>query len=281
MKQVVLITGVSSGIGRETAILLAEHGFRVFGTYRTERPGGLSPAITPLQMDVTNDDAVQRVVEDVIADSVRIDVLINNAGYELFGWLEETSLDEAWDQFNTNFFGVLRVTKYVLPVMRRQRYGRIVNMSSILGLIPGPYSGVYVASKHAVEGYTETLDLEVQRFGIRAMLVEPSFVKTRLLQKGRIASTELAEYDIDRAAVTRAFERGFRGGSDARQVAQTVYRALRDRSPRMRYPVGPARTLSLLRRVLPARIFARSLRKQFALSPQVETRGPALETGGV
>jgi NAD(P)-dependent dehydrogenase (short-subunit alcohol dehydrogenase family) len=267
MKQAVLITGVASGIGRETAILLAEHGFRVFGAYRTERPSGLSPAITLLQMDVTNDDAVQRVVEDVIAGSGRIDVLINNAGYELFGWLEETSLDEARDQFNTNFFGVLRLTKYVLPIMRREGYGRIVNMSSILGLIPGPYSGVYVASKHAIEGYTETLDHEVRRFGIRAILVEPSFVRTRLFQKGRIASTELAAYDSDRVAVARAFDQGFRDGSDPRQVAQTVYRALRARSPRMRYPVGPARTLTLLRRVLPARMFAKSLRKQFALSP--------------
>src|SRR5260370_39275354 len=118
-------------------------------------------------MDVTNDDEIQRVVGDVVGDSGRIDVLINNAGYALFGALEETSLGEARDQFDTNFFGVLRVTRCVLPVMRRQRYGRIMNMSSILGLIPAPYSGAYAASKYALEGYTETLDHEVLRVGIR------------------------------------------------------------------------------------------------------------------
>jgi short-subunit dehydrogenase len=213
-------------------------------------------------------------------DSGRIDVLINNAGYALFGSLEETSLEEAREQFDTNFFGVLRVTQRVLPVMRRLRYGRIVNMSSILGLIPGPYSGVYAASKHALEGYTETLDQEVQRFGIRAMLVEPSFVRTSLLQHGKNASAELAEYRSDRAAVARAFDRGLSDGSEPRQVAETVYRALRARSPKMRYPVGQARTLSLLRRLVPAPIFAKSLRKRFALDTQVDAEVSALEKRG-
>jgi NAD(P)-dependent dehydrogenase (short-subunit alcohol dehydrogenase family) len=280
MEQVALITGVSSGIGRETAILLAERGLRVFGTYRKKHPSGLGPAITLLQMDVTNDEAVHQAVGDVIRASGRIDVLINNAGYALFGALEETSLGEARDQFDTNFFGALRVTQYVLPVMRRQRYGRIVNMSSILGVIPGPFSGAYAASKYALEGYTETLDHEVLRFGIRAMLVEPSFVRTGLLQKGKVVSTELAEYAGDRAAVARAFDRALSNGSDPKQVAETVYRALIARSPRMRYPVGEARILSLLHRFVPARMFAKSLRKRFALNPHVETEFPPLDTRG-
>src|SRR5271167_4077657 len=116
MNQVALITGVSSGIGRETAILLAERGLRIFGTYRKEPPTGLSPAITLVRMDVTDDHAVDRAVAEVLADSGRIDVLINNAGYALFGALEETSIAEARDQFDANFFGVLRVTQRVLPV---------------------------------------------------------------------------------------------------------------------------------------------------------------------
>lgn len=264
--QAAFVTGVSSGIGRATAVLLAERGFRVFGTYRQQRPANLNPGITLLQMDVRDDDSVRKAVSGLLADAGRIDALINNAGYALLGALEETQIAEARDQFETNFFGLMRVTRRILPVMRRQGFGRIVNVSSILGLIPGPYVGVYAASKHAIEAYTETLDHEVRRFGIRVAAVEPSFTRTSLMDSGKVASDQLDVYANDRAAVARAFTRKVRNGSDPKDVAKAIYHAIVARSPRLRYPVGEAKTFSLLRRLVPAPMFGRSLRKQFELN---------------
>jgi short-subunit dehydrogenase len=272
MKQVALITGVSSGIGRETANVLAGHGFRVYGTHRRKEPSSMSPTVTRIPMDVRDDDSIRHAVSQVIEESGRIDVLVNNAGYALFGALEETSIVEARDQFETNFFGVLRVTQHVLPAMRRQHYGRIVNMSSILGLIPGPYTGIYAASKHALEAYTETLDHEVRGFGVRAMLIEPSFAKTAFLDNANTVAKPLDEYNGDRAAAAQAFASQLNKGAHPREIAETVYRAIRSRSPRTRHPVGQARTLSLLRRFVPASLFASSLRKKFGLDTHGETR---------
>ena len=268
MQRVAFITGVSSGIGYAAAALLAERGFRVFGTYRSRRPANLAGAISLQQMDVNVDDSVERTVSAVVADAGRIDVLINNAGYALVGALEETSLTEARDQFDTNFFGTLRVTQQILPIMRRQGFGRIVNVSSILGLIPGPYMGIYTATKHAIEGYTETLDHEVRHFGVRAILVEPSFTNTSILENERTTAARLDIYAEDRAAVERAWDRKVRNGSDPKDVAEAVYHAVAARSPRLRHPVGEAKTLSLLRRLVPAPMFAQSLRKQFGLKSE-------------
>src|SRR6266853_5416052 len=191
MQQVAFITGVSSGIGYATEALLADRGFRVYGTYRSRRPADLAGAIDLQQMDVNDDKSVERTVSAVLADAGRIDVLINNAGYALVGALEETSLVEARDQFDTNFFGTLRVTQQILPIMRSQGFGRIVNVSSILGVIPGPFMGIYTATKHAIEGYTETLDHEIRGFGVRAMLVQPSFTNTSILENEKNAAARL------------------------------------------------------------------------------------------
>src|SRR5262249_61422314 len=168
MQKVAFVTGVSSGIGYAAAALFAERGFRVFGTHRRRMPGNLPASVILQQMDVNDDDSVRQAISAAVADAGRIDALVNNAGYALVGAIEETSLAEARDQFETNFFGALRVTQQILPIMRRQGAGRIVNVSSVLGVIPGPCLGIYTATKHAIEGYTETLDHEVRRFGIRA-----------------------------------------------------------------------------------------------------------------
>jgi len=178
--KVVLITGVSSGIGRETAQLLAERGARVFGTVRDLGRAEPIAKVELVLMDVTDDKSVKDGAESVLENAGRIDILINNAGYSIAGGLEETSIEEARQLFETNFFGALRVIQAVLPSMRRNGYGRIVNISSMLGVLPGPFRGMYVASKHALEGYTKTLDHEVRTFGIRAALVEPVYTKTKI-----------------------------------------------------------------------------------------------------
>jgi NAD(P)-dependent dehydrogenase (short-subunit alcohol dehydrogenase family) len=156
-----LVTGVSSGIGREIAQLLTERGARVFGTARDPKSAQPIPGVEIVRMDVTDDASVSEAVQGIVRKAGPAQILVNNAGYALTGALEETSLEEARQQFETNFFGVLRVTNAVLPEMRQAGHGRIVNISSVVGFIPAPFMGMYAASKHAIEGYTETLDHEV------------------------------------------------------------------------------------------------------------------------
>jgi NAD(P)-dependent dehydrogenase (short-subunit alcohol dehydrogenase family) len=263
--RVALVTGVSSGIGRETARLLAERGARVFGTVRDHRPADAIVGVELVRMDVTDESNVKEAVQSVLQQAGSIDVLVNNAGYALGGGLEETSVLEAQQQFETNFFGVLRVTHAVLPAMRRQGSGRVVNISSVLGFLPGPYRGVYAASKHALEGYTETLDHEVRQFGIRAVLIEPTFTRTSVDRNGKSAHAALAAYAEQRHRVEEVIQRNIDHGDHPRAVAEVVCRALVAESPHLRYPVGGAVTLSRLRRFVPARMFDKRLRKQFLL----------------
>ena len=263
--KVVLVTGVSSGIGREIAQLLAERGARVFGTVRDDRLAADVTGVELIRMDVTSDASVAEAVQSLLQRAGEIHALVNNAGYALRGGLEETNLWEARQQFETNFFGVLRVTQAVLPAMRRFGYGRIVNISSILGLIPGPYLGIYAASKHALEGYTETLDHEVRTFGVRALLVEPAFTRTNLERNGRTVSSALDAYADQRKRVEEVFQQEIARGGEPRAVAEVVFRALTAQSPRLRYAVGKSVLLSRLRRFVPARMFDGPLRNQFQL----------------
>ena len=149
-----LVTGVSSGIGREIAQLLAERGARVFGTVRDPKSANPIRGVEIVRMDVTDDASVREAVQGIEQKAGPVQLLVNNAGYALTGALEETSIEEARHQFETNFFGVLRVTNAVLPEMRQAGYGRIVNISSVVGFIPAPYMGIYAANKHTVERYT-------------------------------------------------------------------------------------------------------------------------------
>jgi NAD(P)-dependent dehydrogenase (short-subunit alcohol dehydrogenase family) len=266
---VALITGVSSGIGRETARLLARHKFRVFGTARNPATVEAIPGVELLPLDVTSDASVAQAIQTVLRSAGQIQALVNMAGYVLMGGLEETNISEAQQQFDTNFFGVLRVTRAVLPVMRQQHSGRIVNISSVLGFLPGPYMGVYTASKHALEGYTETLDHEVREFGIRAVLVEPSFTRTNLDRNSRTTETNLAAYAARKKQMVELVQRRIAQGDDPQIVAEVIYQALTAASPRMRYAAGSGASLSWQRRFIPAGLFDRGFRKQFQLDKQV------------
>src|SRR5439155_16184086 len=161
-----LVTGVSSGIGQEIAQLLAERGARVFGTVRDPQSANPIRGVEIVRMEVTDDSSVSEAVQSIVQKVGPIQGLVNNAGYTITGALEETSIEEARQLFETNFFGVLRVTNAVLPTMRQAGSGRIVNISSVVGFLPAPYMGIYTASKHDLEGYTETLDHEVRQFGV-------------------------------------------------------------------------------------------------------------------
>jgi len=263
--KVALITGVSSGIGRETAELLADHGARVFGTVRDFRRAHSIAQVELVLMDVTDDRSVKEGVGSVLENAGKIDILVNNAGYSLAGGLEETSVDEARHLFDTNFFGVLRVTQAVLPSMRRNGYGRVVNISSMLGLLPGPYRGIYAASKHALEGYTATLDHEVRAFGIRAVLVEPMYTKTKIAKNEKSVQAAIPAYVDQKQRVTEIIEQETANGDDPYDVAEVVYDAASTKSPRLHYPVGEGVMLSRLHRFVPPRMFDSVFRRRFQL----------------
>src|SRR6266705_3647226 len=269
--KITLVTGVSSGIGREIAQLLAERGARVFGTVRKPKSATPIPGVEIVRMDVTDDSSVNEAVQGIEQKAGPVQLLVNNAGYSFMGALEETSIEEARQQFETNLFGVLRVTNRVLPGMRQQGYGRIVNISSVLGFLPAPYMGIYVASKHAVEGYTETLDHEVRRFGVRALLVEPANTKTNIRGNSKFAKVALDVYADERKRLTDVVQQSIEHGDDPRIVAEAVYQALTAKSPRLRYPVGKGIVFSLMRRFVPAGMFDKSFRKQFQLDGHVNT----------
>jgi NAD(P)-dependent dehydrogenase (short-subunit alcohol dehydrogenase family) len=260
-----LVTGVSSGIGREIAQFLAERGARVFGTARNPQTAKSIRDVDLVRMDVTDDSSVSEAVQSVVQRAGPVQFLVNNAGYELMGALEETTVEEARQQFETNLFGVLRVTNAVLPGMRKQGDGRIVNISSVLGFLPAPYSGIYAASKHAVEGYTETLDHEIRRFGVRALLVEPAYTRTKLNGNAKVAKISLPVYADVRKRLITAAHQNIEQGDDPRMVAEAVWTALTAKSPRLRYPVGRGVALSRMRRFVPAGMFDKSFRKQFQL----------------
>ena len=260
-----LITGVSSGIGREIAQLLAERGARVFGTVRDPQLVGSIRGVDLVRMDVTDDASVSEAVQHIIEKAGPIQFLVNNAGYSFMGALEETSVAEARQQFETNLFGVLRLTNAILPGMRQQGYGRIVNISSVVGFLPAPYMGIYAASKHALEGYTETLDHEIRRFGVRALLVEPAYTKTKLSGNTQSAKITLDVYADERKRLTAEILHNIERGESPLGVAEAVWNALTAESPRQRYPVGKAAALSRMRRFVPAGMFDKSFRKQFRL----------------
>src|SRR5258708_6392975 len=213
-RKVALVTGVSSGIGLATAKRLIEQGFHAFGTIRvTSHPGNLAAGLEIVRLDVRDDKSVSAGVQEVLDRAGRIDALINNAGSVLVGSLEETSLDEAKELFETNFFGVLRMCQAVLPIMRQQNYGRIINISSVLGFLPAPYMGIYAATKHAIEGYSESLDHEVRLFGIRVSMIKPGFTRTNLNQNGQLVYQALKDYSNERGRLLSAVAKNIANGA--------------------------------------------------------------------
>lgn len=264
--KVVIITGVSSGIGRVAAEEFSARGCRVFGTVRSILKANPIPGIELVEMDVRDEGSVKGGIKFVIEKAGRIDILVNNAGVNLIGAVEETTVDEATSIFDTNVLGILRVTQAVLPHMRAQRHGRIVNVSSVLGFLPAPYMGIYSASKHAVEGLSETLDHEVRQFGIRVTLVEPSYTKTNLETNSPTAITTISAYDRERALVSSTFAFNVVGAPDPSGVASTIVEAALGRWRMRRTPSGQASLLSKLRRFMPAGPVDSSLRKAIGLS---------------
>jgi short-subunit dehydrogenase len=236
-------------------------GFRVFGTSR-RAAAEWSDGVTMLTCDVTDEASVAKLIDEVLSQAGRIDLLVNNAGLGLLGGAEESSTAQAHALFDVNVFGVLRVTNAVLPIMRQQGKGRIINMSSILGLIPSPYMALYASTKHAIEGYSESLDHELRTLGIRVVLVEPGVTRTSFEENATKPDRLLAVYDSVRSRMEALMRKWIEGGDAPDIVASTVVKAATDATPRRRYTAGKqASQVRFLRRFLPESMVDKSLRK--------------------
>ncbi|HEX6671253.1 MAG TPA: SDR family oxidoreductase [Nitrososphaeraceae archaeon] len=250
-KQVAVVTGASSGIGLETSLLLARNGFC---TYVTMRNLDKSKVITNikqieklslevLKLDVTTDESVNEAIQKITHEQGRIDVLVNNAGYALVGPFEELAIEEFKEQFETNVFGVIRVTQAVLPIMRRQKSGTIVNISSIAGKIGFPLTSAYVSSKFALEGLCESMAYEIEQFGIKVILIEPGVIKTNFennLKIGkRVSITPNSSYAEMTQKRISGFKPRFESGSPPLEVAKVILKTITSENPsELRYIVG-------------------------------------------
>jgi len=261
--QVALVTGASSGIGEATARQLAAAGFRVFGGSRTAAAGH-STDVEHLRLDVRDDASVRDCVGHVLRQAGRIDVLVNNAGNLCGGAIEEVPVAEAQAQFETNYFGVARMTAAVLPAMRQRHAGHIITISSLTGLVAVPFWGHYNASKFAVEALMETLRHEVRPFGIRVALVEPGPIKTPFYTLAQ--PTGIDAYAGPRGRVFAAIAELERKAPGPLVVASTVVSIATDPHPALRNKVTKqTRQITLLKRFTPAAAFEAGVRRSFKL----------------
>jgi short-subunit dehydrogenase len=268
MKKIILVTGASSGIGKETAILLAQNGNIVYGAARrTDMMQSLKEAgVKLLEMDVTDDASMTKGVGEIIRNENRIDVLINNAGYGSYGALEDVPLSEARYQFEVNIFGMARLTQLVLPYMRTQHSGRIINISSIGGRMGEPHGAWYHATKFAVEGLSDSIRMELKQFGIDVVVIRPGAIVT---EWNRISRENLARvsgstaYHDSAMKHVRMLARADENGSPPAVVAQTILRAVESAKPKTRYATGKSAHLVLfLKSILSDRMFDKVMMSQ-------------------
>lgn len=256
--KVILITGASSGIGKACAEYLSQRGYRVYGTSR--RIQQVNPeSFKMIQMDVDNDNSVEQGVNLILEKEGRLDVVVNNAGFGIAGSIEDTSIEEAKAQLETNFFGVFRVCKAVLPIMRKQESGYIINISSIGGLISVPFQGLYCASKFAVEGMSEALRMEIKEFGIKVILIEPGDFHTgfTLHRRRTLESQKNSVYSEKFNNAVGAMTADEMNGFAPKRIACLVERIINSKTPCFRYTTGPIieRIAVLLRKILPQSVF--------------------------
>lgn len=266
-QKVAVVTGSSSGIGLETAIHLAKNGFKTYATMRNtsksdtikQRSQSENLPIEILQLDVTDEASVKNAIKTITEKEGRIDVLVNNAGYALLGAVEDLSTEEIKDQFDTNVYGPYRTVREVLPTMRKQKDGRIITISSIAGFMGMPIGSAYVASKFAVEGFTESLRHEVSQFGIHACVVEPGAIKTHIMEGSPIAkkATENSAYAEITQAIGQAMGDMLKNqASPPSVVAEAVLEAATSENPETRYVAGEdAKTIQQARKSMPDKEF--------------------------
>ena len=265
-RRIALVTGASSGIGEATAQRLALAGYKVYGTSRRTAESGRR-SFEMLALDVNSDESVEAVVSELMRREGRIDLLVNNAGFSIApAGAEEISIEQARSIFDTNFFGIVRMTRAVVPHMRHQGSGRIINIGSVLGFLPAPYMALYAATKHAVEGYSESLDHELRTKGIRVSVIEPAYTKTQFDAHLLEADSKIDEYRAARAAVGKRLLEAVAAADEPSIVAEVVLQAATAARPKLRYTAGTgASRLRWLRRFAPAGVMDAGIRKEFRL----------------
>jgi len=263
--KIALVTGASSGIGQATAERLANAGYKVYGTSRRGGAASGRP-FAMLPLDVTRDTSVDAAVQTLMQAEGRIDLLVNNAGFGVApAGAEESSIEQARSIFDTNFFGIVRMTRAVVPHMRQQGAGRIINMGSVLGFLPMPYMALYSATKHAVAGYTESLDHELRTQGIRVCVVEPAYINTPFDANLMQPDAPLDVYREIRAGVERRVSEVLVGADGPEVVAEIVLKAAMAAHPKIRYAPGLASRMRMLRRFAPAGMVDAGVRKDLRL----------------
>ena len=272
-KLIALVTGASSGIGEATAKRLALAGYTVYGTSRRGAEAGRR-AFAMLPLDVTRDASVESAIAEIIRREGRIDLLVNNAGFSVApAGAEESSIEQAQAIFDTNFMGIVRMTRAVVPHMREQGSGRIINIGSVLGFLPMPYGALYAATKHAVEGYSESLDHELRGQGIRVSIVEPAYTKTQFDSNFLEPDAKLDAYRDIRAAVAVTLKNIMSGADSPDVVADVVLKAASAAHPKIRYTAGKlAGRLRWLRAFAPAALVDAGIRKDLRLDAQPAQR---------
>lgn len=248
MQKVALVTGSSSGIGLETALALARNGYHAYASMRDtkkakellEKAKKENLAITVIALDVDNPESVKSAISQIMKESQKIDVLVNNAGYGLFGCLEDLTMEELKGQFETNFFSIVRLIQEVAPIMRKQQSGTIVNVSSVAGRIGFPGTPAYISSKFALEGLSESLRYELAPFGINTIIIEPGAIKTNFFNSMKMPKS--AKPDSPYKDITHKVVSGIKMmaemGTPPKEVADTIIKALKEKNPLPRYPVG-------------------------------------------
>jgi NAD(P)-dependent dehydrogenase (short-subunit alcohol dehydrogenase family) len=274
-QQVALVTGSSSGFGLLTVLELCRRGCRVFATMRDPQRGlnlraaateeGLSPEVVTL--DVSRSESIRSAVQEIEKRAGRVDVLVNNAGFGMGGFAEDVSMEELREQFETNFFGLVDLTKQVIPGMRERRGGRIINVSSLNGQVAVPALSAYCASKFAVEGYSEALWHELLPFGIHVILVEPGTFRTQIFERGKRMAAASQDpgspyFALGKRLEKHAMERAERSKADPAQVARLIGKLATAprRAPRLRYPVGiDSQLVQRINRWMPSSAWARAV----------------------
>lgn len=260
---IILITGASSGIGYQTAELLAEKGHKVYGAARRmDKLENLKKkGVFPIYLDITNQESCKNAIDTIIQNEGRIDILVNNAGYGSYGAVEDVSLEEAQRQFEVNLFGVARLTKLVLPFMRKNKFGRIINVSSMGGRVTTYFGAWYHATKYALEAFSDALRMETKSFGIDVSLIEPGGIKT---DWGFIAADHLAEsakggaYEKAAQKASSGMRKQYSGNmmSNPKIISKAILKAVDSKKPRPRYLIGfGAKPIVFLHTILPTRLF--------------------------
>jgi len=263
--QTALVTGATSGIGLIIATQLHKNGFKVYGTSRMPHKRKEVSQFDLLELDITSEKSVQNCIDTLLSRSQTIDLLVNNAGIGICGSAEETSLEQAYRQVETNFWGAVKMTRAVLPAMRKQRSGKIITIGSLGGIIGIPYQSYYSAAKHALEGFNKALRMEVNAFNIKISMVEPGFFNTNLHNAFEYAKPTIGDYDNLRNNALPVFSDSIKNADTPEAVARLVLKIVKSRNPRYSYRVGKNTKLGPFLQFMCFRLYEFGMKKKFGL----------------